>query len=137
MSEADVRELNPAEAAVLLDRDPRAALIDVRSRVEFDFVGHPVGALHVPWKEFPDWAENPEFVLHVEAALQGRARKDTPLLCICRSGTRSMAAAKALAAAGYRAVYNVAEGFEGDIDENLHRGTINGWRLRGLPWEQT
>jgi rhodanese-related sulfurtransferase len=54
MSEADVRELNPAEAAVLLDRDPRAALIDVRSRVEFDFVGHPVGALHVPWKEFPD-----------------------------------------------------------------------------------
>ncbi len=38
---------------------------------------------------------------------------------------------------GFRRVYNVLHGFEGDLDEHHQRGRLNGWRFDGLPWEQT
>jgi len=137
-----VDELSPPEAWKRVQHDRQAVLLDVRSKMEFDYVGHPVGALHVPWAEPPDWAADPEFVDKVRAAisaLPGAAAppEDRAILAICRSGKRSEAAAAALVRAGFRNAVNVAEGFEGDRDGNGHRNSVNGWRVHGLPWEQT
>ena len=133
-----ISRIDPIEAQSILIRNPDARLIDVRSKVEFDYVGHPIHALHVPWKEFPDWNENPNFITTLNALLEddGNPVKDGALLMICRSGARSLKAAEALLDAGYTCVYNVEEGFEGDKDKHQHRGNINGWRFHGLPWEQ-
>ena len=138
MPNSKIVEVDPIEAKQILDQDPEARVIDVRSKVEFDYVGHPIGAIHVPWKEFPDWNENPDFASDVEAALAaaGGSPKDRTLLMLCRSGARSRQAGEALLRVGYNRVYNVKEGFEGDKDERHHRGNINGWRFHGLPWEQ-
>jgi rhodanese-related sulfurtransferase len=129
-----ITSVDPLAAQALLESSPDARLVDVRSSVEFEYVGHPVGAVHVPWKDFPDWQENPEFVAAVSAALGDD--RNQPILLICRSGARSYSAAERLGEHGYTQLYNVEEGFEGDKDANRHRGTINGWRFRGLPWEQ-
>ena len=103
MSETDIRRLTPPEAAELLRLDDNALLIDVRSKVEFDYVGHPVGAVNIIWKDYPDWGENPAFVDEVKAALEASGGDDSnrAILAICRSGARSMAAAKKLVEAGY------------------------------------
>ena len=139
MPDEPIGRVTPPQAWKILESESQAVLIDVRSKVEFDYVGHPLNAVHVPWKEFPDWKENQSFVEEVRAALSSRGGDDPsrPIFAICRSGVRSLAAAKALASAGYERLYNVEEGFEGDKDADAHRGTQNGWRFHGLPWEQT
>lgn len=131
-----VAEVNPKQAWKMLQDNPNAILLDVRSKVEFDYVGHPVGAVHVPLQEFPDWQTDPDFSQKV-IELLGTASRDVTVLTICRSGKRSMLAAQLLEAQGYKDTVNIAEGFEGDPDENRHRGNVNGWRFHGLPWEQT
>ncbi|RRQ21850.1 rhodanese-like domain-containing protein [Thiohalobacter thiocyanaticus] len=141
MSEEEVRALSARAAAELLEHNPRAVLIDVRSNMEFLFVGHPVGAVHVPWIDEPDWVINPHFVTQVRQVLLGGVCREpdagcAPVILICRSGKRSLEAGRALLAAGIADVYHVAEGFEGEIDENHHRSSVGGWRFRGLPWEQ-
>ena len=139
MSNPSIKRVTPQDAKQVLDNHPDAVLIDVRSRVEFDYVGHPIGAVHVPWKDYPAWEQNPDFVADVRAALNASGGDDParPILAICRSGARSMAAAEVLADAGYETLFNVEEGFEGDKDPDNHRGNINGWRFCGLPWEQS
>ncbi len=139
MPDDTIGRVTPPQASKILEQEPQAILVDVRSKVEFDYVGHPLNAVHVPWKEFPDWNVNESFVDAVRTALRDHGGDDPsrPILAICRSGARSLSAAKALAAAGYERLYNVEEGFEGDKDPHAHRGTINGWRFHGLPWEQT
>ena len=131
-----VAEVNPKQAWNILREKPSAILLDVRSKVEFDYVGHPVGAVHVPLQEAPDWQTDPDFVQKVIERL-GDSSRDVTILTICRSGKRSMLAAQLLEAQGYTHTANIAEGFEGDLDENRHRGNVNGWRFHGLPWEQT
>lgn len=140
MSEATVKNIDPTAAWEILQADPSAVLIDVRTKMEYDYVGHPPIALHVFWAEWPDWTVNPNFVAEVKALLQARPGQlslSTPVLTLCRSGTRSLAAGQLLADAGFAQVYNVDEGFEGERDLNKHRNAVNGWRARGLPWEQT
>ena len=139
MTEYHIGRIDPVKAQALLEEDPHALLIDVRSRVEYEFVGHPVNAIHLAWKEFPSWEERDDFIEQLESELnkRGDAAKTRALLFICRSGARSLAAARLLCEHGYTNVYNVEEGFEGDKDARNHRGTINGWRFHGLPWEQT
>jgi rhodanese-related sulfurtransferase len=61
---------------------------------------------------------------------------DHHIYFICRSGQRSYAAAQAAHDAGFRNAYNVAEGFEGDVDAAGHRGVSQGWKAAGLPWRQ-
>lgn len=136
-----VKTLNPKEAYQLLHDNPRAVLVDVRSSMEYLFVGHPVGAVHIPWMDEPDWVINEHFVPHVRQLLLGGAYCDdsgdcAPIVLICRSGRRSKDAAIALMEAGIMDVYNISEGFEGDLDENHRRSTTGGWRYHGLPWEQ-
>lgn len=135
-------EVNPPEAYALLQQNDQAVLVDVRSTMEFEYVGHPPEALHVAIKEPPDWETRDEFVNELKSALQDRFKTDVgleqrPLLMMCRSGKRSELAANMAAEAGFTDVYNIMEGFEGDKDANGHRNTINGWRFHQLPWEQS
>jgi len=137
-----IDEVKPPEAWHILQQDPRAVLLDVRSRVEFAYVGHPPGAVNIPWKDPPVAPVDPGFVDKVYAALerlnpQAEHIEELTILALCRSGARSRAAGEALQARGFKRVYNIAEGFEGDLDSNRHRGMINGWRAHNLPWEQS
>jgi rhodanese-related sulfurtransferase len=131
-----VKTLNPKEAYKLLQEHPNAVLIDVRSHMEYLFVGHPAGAIHIPWIDEPDWKQNPHFLTQVRQTMLGGASGAAPVVLICRSGVRSLEAGKALIEAGVKDVYNVAEGFEGQMDEKHHRSSTGGWRYHGLPWEQ-
>jgi rhodanese-related sulfurtransferase len=130
-----MKHLMPREAHDFLNTTPDALLIDCRSEMEYLFVGHPAGALHVAWNDGPDWDVNPHFVGQVRK-LAGTDHATRPIILICRSGKRSLEAGEALERAGLKNVYNIAHGFEGDLDENHHRGSKNGWRYEGLPWEQ-
>lgn len=140
-----IDEVDPAEAYRLIESDPDSSLIDVRTRAEWAFVGLPdLSALDRPvwpieWVAFPNMARNPAFIDELTAQTGGKP--PARLFFICRSGSRSMAAAQAvaatLAAQGVAAhCTNVAEGFEGDLDQDGHRGRTNGWKARGLPWRQ-
>jgi rhodanese-related sulfurtransferase len=134
-------DLSAEEAWELLKSDPRAALVDVRTRPEWNFVGLPdLGeAGHevqlIEWQSFPSMQVNPNFVAETEQAIG--AQKDAPVLFLCRSGARSRSAAIAMTKAGYSRAYNVAGGFEGDLDGERHRGQTNGWKASGLPWKQS
>ncbi len=133
MSDERIKRLTPLQSFELLKGNQEAILIDVRTSAEIRFVGAPVSSVHIPWMEFPEMKPLADFVESVRAEVgQGKA----PLLLICRSGQRSMSAAKALAAAGFDELVNVEEGFEGDLDEAGHRNFKSGWRFHGLPWQQ-
>jgi rhodanese-related sulfurtransferase len=130
-----MKHLKPKEAQEFLKVNPNALFIDCRSEMEFLFVGHPAGALHVAWNDGADWEVNPHFVGQVKK-FAGANHAHRPIVLICRSGNRSVDAGEALEAAGFTDVCNVLHGFEGDLDERHHRGSRNGWRFEGLPWEQ-
>lgn len=141
MSEAELKHLTPRQAYDLLQANARAILIDVRSNMEFLFVGHPKGAIHIPWIDEPDWDINPNFVRQIRELMLGGIICDddsgcAPIILICRSGKRSVEAGNLLIEAGFKDVYNVLDGFEGELDEHHHRSTLGGWRFEGLPWEQ-
>ncbi len=136
-----VKSISPPQAWELVSKNPRAVMIDVRSSMEFLFVGHPKGSIHVPWIDAPEWTINPHFVTEVRKVMLGgiglaHASEDAPVVLICRSGKRSLEAGKLLLNNGFNEVYNVLEGFEGELDEQHHRSTSGGWRFHGLPWEQ-
>ncbi len=131
---SEIVQLKPKDAWQRMRDQPDAVLIDVRDPVEFSFVGHPQGSVNIPWKLAPDWRSNPDFLQRVRNAVP---EADRPIYLICRSGQRSLDAAKALAAGGYVNLTNVEEGFEGPLDAERHRGTLGGWRRHGLPWEQS
>ena len=137
------RTLTPQATVDLMQADASAVLIDIRSSMEFLFVGHPKGAVHIAWIDEPDWTVNPDFVTDVRKLMLGGVIGDphggylgAPVILLCRSGKRSKEAGMALLAAGFKAVYHVQGGFEGDLDENHHRSTLGGWRFHGLPWAQ-
>ena len=127
--------ISPQEAWALFSQS-QAVLVDVRSGEERKFVGHVPDSLHVPWATGTALTRNPRFVRELEAAVTKAAGKDTPVLLLCRSGKRSILAAEAAVKAGLPLVFNVLEGFEGEIDAQGHRGVDDGWRFRGLPWVQ-
>jgi rhodanese-related sulfurtransferase len=144
MNELKVISINPPDAWQLLKDNTKAVLIDIRSEMEYLFIGHPKGAIHIPWIDEPDWKINPRFAADVRKVMLGGVvynPEDSqidaiPVLLICRSGRRSLEAGKVLVKDGFTKVYNVIEGFEGQLDENHHRSTLAGWRFHGLPWEQ-
>jgi rhodanese-related sulfurtransferase len=125
-------DLTPLDAHALLLERPNAVLVDCRTKAEWSFVGVPAitGTRFIEWTTWPDGSRNPEFV----AAAGEGVDPDQPVLMLCRSGGRSAAAAHALTAEGFTEVYNVLEGFEGDVDAAGHRA--GGWRGAGLPWQQ-
>lgn len=139
LEENKLNHISPAEAHEMLQHDSRVLFIDIRSNMEFLFVGHPKGAIHVPWIDEPDWTVNKDFVKEIRQLMLGGASQDhgsPPIILICRSGKRSNEAGNALLTAGIKNVCHISEGFEGDLDENHHRGSVGGWRFRGMPWVQ-
>ena len=108
-----------------------AVLVDVRTDAERAWVGFVPGAQALAWKQWPGMAMNPDFDPGIQALGAGGKK----LVLLCRSGVRSVAAAQRATELGLQA-YNILEGFEGDPDEQAHRGTRGGWRFHGLPWRQ-
>lgn len=108
-----------------------AVLVDVRTDAERAWVGYVPGALALAWKQWPGMAMNAGFDDGLKAAVPAGKK----VVLLCRSGVRSVAAAKRACELGFEA-YNILEGFEGDADEHGQRGHRGGWRLQGLPWQQ-
>ncbi|WP_068637887.1 rhodanese-like domain-containing protein [Thauera butanivorans] len=123
--------VTPTEAWELVSAG-EAVLVDVRSGEERKFVGHVPESLFVPWATGTSLTRNPRFVRDLES----KTGKDAVVLLLCRSGKRSAQAAEAAARAGFKHVFNIREGFEGDLDDQQRRGSFNGWRHAGLPWAQ-
>ena len=124
-------DVTPAQAFAWW-QSGEAVLVDVRTDAEREWVGFVPGAIVVAFKQWPGMALNPDFDQSLTIAVP--AGKKAVLLC--RSGIRSIAAAKRATTLGIQA-YNILEGFEGDPDSRAQRGHAGGWRLRGLPWQQT
>ena len=108
-----------------------AVLVDVRTDAERAWVGQVPGAKVVAWKQWPQMLMNPDFDTQLQAVVPSGSK----VLLLCRSGVRSEAAAQRATELGLQA-YSILEGFEGDLDANGQRGNLNGWRYRGLPWQQ-
>ena len=133
------RNLLPKMAVEKLQNNPQALFVDVRSKAEYKYVGYPENSILIPWIDDPDWEPNPEvFSDSVMQELDGCENLlNTEIILICRSGYRSNDALKCLENKGFTQVSHVASGFEGDLDEDDHRGNLNGWRHDGMPWSQS
>jgi len=124
--------VTPQEAWAL--QSARAAtIVDVRTRPEWEFVGHIPGVPLLEGRRYGEARPDPAFAQELESLVA----KEEPVLFICRSGVRSHHAAALAARNGHGRAYNVLEGFEGDLDPDEHRGSLGGWRRAGLPWLQT
>ncbi len=123
--------VTPAEAWKLVEEDI-AVIVDVRTLEEYKFVGHVPHSLSIPWMCGAAMTKNPGFLSEAEKQLG----KDAIILLLCRSGKRSAGAAEALTEAGFRNVFNILEGFEGNLDSRMQRNHLDGWRSRNLPWVQ-
>lgn len=132
-------DITPEEAWKLLAADPDAVLVDCRTAAEWRFVGvADISSLqrdvvYIEWSR-TDGTHNDGFVDDLKAA--GVRPGERPVVFLCRSGNRSIGAAEAATEAGIAPSYNVLDGFEGNLDENGHRGGA-GWRAIGLPWRQS
>ncbi len=129
-----IENLNPKQSFIFMQQNSEAVLIDVRTKMEYLFVGHPLNAIHIAWKDGPNWQQNPEFISEIKRIV---SNKQTSILLLCRSGQRSLIAAKMLEDEGYSHLINIEEGFEGDLDNNNQRGNLGGWRYHDLGWEQS
>jgi rhodanese-related sulfurtransferase len=137
-------DISASEAFSILQEDSASVLVDVRTKAEWSYVGAPdlsgLGkqTLLIEWQEFPSMNLNPNFTATLEKALhdQGVAA-DAPILFLCRSGARSRAAAIALTQTGHTRCFNIADGFEGPLDDKRHRGAVGGWKAQGFPWSQS
>ena len=123
--------LLPSEARELMQAGA-AKLVDVRTKPELQYVGRVPGSVAIEWQSWPGGKANPAFLDELAAAVP----REEPVMFLCRSGARSDAAAQAATQGGWKAAYNILEGFEGDKDAEGHRNTVGGWRKAGLPWTQ-
>ena len=137
-------DVSPQDAWAGLSKSHDAQLIDVRTTAEWTFVGLPdlrpldKAPILIEWQSYPEMTVNRSFSSALSAELGRRGcDKNAPLYFLCRSGARSRAAAEAMTASGYGACFNVAGGFEGDVDAHQRRGHVNGWKSVNLPWIQT
>ncbi len=143
MGEVHIQAVSVEDVWARLKGDTGSVLIDVRTIAEWAYVGLPdlsqIGKrpVLVEWQGFPDDRQNTSFIERVTEALNPLgANRESELFFICRSGARSLKAAQAMAAAGFMRCRNVADGFEGPLDTERHRGRLAGWKSRGLPWVQ-
>lgn len=137
-------DASPLEAWEVLSSDGKAALVDVRTAAEWAFVGLPdlaaIGGevLRLEWQTYPSMQVDPQFTAKLDGMLRAvGGDTESPIFFLCRSGARSAAAAAAMAGLGYSRCYNVSGGFEGQRDEEGHRGTVDGWKAANLPWKQS
>jgi rhodanese-related sulfurtransferase len=134
-------DVTPLEAWETLQKNPAAMLIDVRTRIEWQLIGQPDLSTLDKEPIYLQWVTvkgpNADFVEQLKAALEEKdVAGDAPLYFMCQSGGRSKVAAMQCTELGYAVCYNIAEGFEGDLDEHRHRNSVSGWKVAGLPWTQ-
>lgn len=139
-----------AEVADML-QNPQVRLVDIRSRAEVAFLGLPERTdKHIPYMVMPMMPEfdaakgtyklelNPDFPSDFENYARATGiTSETPIVLMCRSGSRSARAADLLYKMGYRNVYSLVDGYEGDTaKDGPHKGqrVMNGWRNAGLAW---
>lgn len=137
-------DISAADTWRELEQNKDAVLVDVRTRAEWAYVGVPrlddLGreAILAEWQSFPSMDRVSDFAGRLSAELTARGvSQDTPIFFLCRSGARSRSAAVAMTAAGYSRCFNIADGFEGPLDAEGHRGAVAGWKANGLPWGQS
>ncbi len=123
----------------------RVMILDVRTPEEYLFIGHPAMAWKIPIaaQEYEWDAGKGKFPMKLLTDFVERvssvAGPDDTILVTCRSGGRSAIAANLLAQAGYKKVYNIIDGVEGDAVEDpdsvfLGQRLKNGWKNSGCPW---
>jgi rhodanese-related sulfurtransferase len=124
-----------------LESDASAVLVDVRTQIEWQLIGKPdlssldKEPIYLQWVTMQGMNDN--FMDELQAEFEERGiDKDTPLYFMCQSGGRSKMSAMQCTALGFTKCYNLAEGFEGDLDEHQHRNSVSGWKVAGLPWTQ-
>ncbi|KAA8735395.1 rhodanese-like domain-containing protein [Acinetobacter qingfengensis] len=122
----------PPQDAWQLFEHGTAVIVDVRTNEERKFVGYVPDSVHIAWATGTSFNRNPRFLKELE----NKVGKDKTILLLCRSGNRSAHAATAAYAAGFEQVYNILEGFEGDLNDQQQRNHDNGWRVKRLPWIQ-
>ena len=131
-------DITPQESWKLLSDHPDAVLVDCRTEAEWKWVGVPdlsgLGrdVVTIEWTTAAGRNEN--FVAELIAA--GVTPGERPVIFLCRSGNRSIPAAKAATAVGIAPAYNMLEGFEGQPGAAGNRD-VTGWRVEGLPWKQS
>lgn len=134
-----VENVAPGVAWEALQSNAQAQMVDVRTDAEWAYVGMPdlsaagKQPVLIPWQLFPRMGVNELFVAQAKEA---GLTPEHHIYFLCRSGVRSLAAAQAMAAAGFPHVYNILDGFEGPHDPEGHRGQMAGWKADGLPWRQ-
>lgn len=135
-----VKNIEAKEAFKILEKEDNSYLIDVRTLPEWSFIGFPdlskfeKEVIKISWKIFPQMNINKNFQEQIESEFLD---KNSKLFFLCKVGGRSLDAANFCSQLGYRNCYNILNGFEGDLDENSHRGNINGWKAAKLPWLQS
>ena len=137
-------DVSAVEAYSMLKDDAAAVLVDVRTKAEWAYVGAPDLAglgketIFLEWQEFPSMKVAADFAPHLSDILRARGVSGSaPVLFLCRSGARSRAAAIAMTEAGQGQCFNIADGFEGPLDDKRRRGAVGGWKAQGLPWAQS
>jgi rhodanese-related sulfurtransferase len=141
-----VIQISPQDAFEALKNDQNSVLIDVRTFEEFNFVGFVNPAAFgdrmvlLPWQLYPEMSENSDFAHSLEESinhlLPNCAKEKVQIFFLCRTGGRSNAAAAYATNLGYKNSHNITAGFEGELNEGNHRGTVNGWKASHLPWRQ-
>ena len=131
MSQATVEHIGAKEAYALIQSEPSTAFIDVRSDMEYLFIGHPIGAVNIPWIDEPDFVINPNFEREVRKLILGGIietsdHQSVPVVLICRSGNRSAEAGNLLLEHGFRRVYNIIDGFAEGISTQSVRASETG-----------
>jgi len=123
----------------------KVKIIDVRTPEEYLFVGHPTMAWKIPVAvQLYEWdAEKKRYpmkpLLDFVARMREVANPDDTLMLMCRSGGRSAIAVNFLAQAGFKHVYNIIDGMEGDTIQDpdsvfVGQRLKNGWKNAGNPW---
>lgn len=132
-------DVSPKEAWEELKKNKKAELVDVRTVAEWTFIGVPdlsgidKNIRQISWRIYPSMEIDSGFEKKLMSEITD---KDTPIYFLCRSGGRSLDAAIAMTASGYNHCYNIAGGFEGEVDGENHRGKAGGWKAENLPWGQ-
>ncbi len=134
-------DVSSEDAWSALQSDPAAVLVDVRTQVEWQLIGKPdlsslsKEPVYLQWVTMQGMNEN--FLAELQASLEERdVAKEAPIYFMCQSGGRSKMAAMQCTGLGYTQCFNMAEGFEGELDEQQHRNSVNGWKVAKLPWTQ-
>ena len=141
--------LSAKEVPAFLEKNKgKTVFIDVRTPAEIEFVGHAEGIdknIPIAYRIYTKFDEkkhrygtmiNQKFVDEVDALVKekGLTKDNAKLVLICRSGDRSAASSKLLAKQGYKTVYTVIDGFEGDKGKESHKRDVNGWKNAGNKW---